>query len=475
MRIDKSGHEIRSVEDWFRYAPPKMGERQWKDGRSAKELARSWFRKEVACPPEEMRLLLERAFRTEIAFDEAEPECIIELDDFAGEHRNCDLVVLCKAGTQLVAINIEAKADEPFGDTTVGDYYDQKADFPSHVPVRIRQLSLALFGREPDEAIRRLRYQLLHAAAATLIEAAANEAELGLFLVHEFRSATLNGNKLKQNAADWQNFVHAFPELAAAQIEKNQILGPVSVPGGGARAEFCAALSRETGYRARVDHCRRDSVSAYRVLPVRKMIVTTTLLLVVAASALAQNTAAQSPKQPTRPGNGIPTRQSDADNVGATGAPCLFDAERGEVPNCLRKNAAGELFIAPQFLKELPFDAHGLAAVLSPREGWMYVNRRGKVVITGVPVMDNWADSFHDGLVRIVRNGKYGFANRKGQVVIPPIYGGAMNFEKGRATVCKGCESKRAEPECEHHVLAGGEWFRINTKGTVLTRLRQNN
>jgi hypothetical protein len=97
-----------------------MRERQWKNGRSAKELGRSWFRKGLAFPPEELRLLLERIFQTEMAFDEARPECIIELDDFAGEHRNCDLVVLCKAGTQPIAINIEAKA-EPFGDT-IGGY-----------------------------------------------------------------------------------------------------------------------------------------------------------------------------------------------------------------------------------------------------------------------------------------------------------------------------------------------------------------
>ena len=209
-----------------------MGKRQWKDGRSAKELARSWFRKECACPPEELRSLLERTFRTEITFDEATPECIIKLDDFAGEHRNCDLVVHCRTGTRHITVNIEAKADEPFGDTTVGDYYDQKANSQSNVPARIMQLSLALFGRAPDEAIRKLRYQLLHAAAATLIEAKASGAELGLFLVHEFRSKSLNENKLTQNGTDWENFVHAFPELANARFEKNHILGPVSVPGG---------------------------------------------------------------------------------------------------------------------------------------------------------------------------------------------------------------------------------------------------
>lgn len=232
MRIHKSEHEILSVEDWFKYAPPKKGALQWDDKRSAKELAQAWCGKGFACPPADMRLLLERTFRTEIVFDEAKPECVIRLDDFAGEHRNCDLVLLCNVGTKRMVINVEAKADEPFGDA-IGEYYERKNGSGSKVPARIRQLSQALFGREPDEIIQRLRYQLLHAAAATLIEAKENEAELGLFLVHEFRSSSLNRDKLMQNGADWENFVHAFPELAAAQFEKNQILGPLSVPGDG--------------------------------------------------------------------------------------------------------------------------------------------------------------------------------------------------------------------------------------------------
>ena len=75
--------------------------------------------------------------------------------------------------------------------------------------------------------------QLRPAAAATLIEAKENDAEVGLFLVHEFRSSSLKRDKLIQNGNDWENFVHAFPELAAAQFEKNQIFGPLSVPGDG--------------------------------------------------------------------------------------------------------------------------------------------------------------------------------------------------------------------------------------------------
>jgi hypothetical protein len=32
MRIRKSENDIRSLEDWLIYAPPKMGVRHWKDG-----------------------------------------------------------------------------------------------------------------------------------------------------------------------------------------------------------------------------------------------------------------------------------------------------------------------------------------------------------------------------------------------------------------------------------------------------------
>lgn len=158
-----------------------------------------------------------------------------------------------------------------------------------------------------------------------------------------------------------------------------------------------------------------------------------------------------------------------------TGAPCLFDAERGEVPNCLLNDANGELSVSPPLVKELKFDLHDLAAVHSRKDGWMYVNREGKVVITGVVLMDNWADTFHDGLVRFMRNNKYGFADVTGRTVIAPIYDGALNFENGYATVCKGCKSKCADPDCEYHFFSGGIFFTIDTKGTKRTQSHRDN
>jgi WG containing repeat len=155
------------------------------------------------------------------------------------------------------------------------------------------------------------------------------------------------------------------------------------------------------------------------------------LLLSAAATVGPQHPTAQSATQPTGPGNPTANGRSDGANVNLPDTSCLFDVERGDLPRCLRENPSGELFVAPRFLKELNFDSRGLATVHSPTQGWMYVTREGKVVITGVAVMDNWADSFHNGLVRFVRNGKYGFANRKGRVVIPSVYDGAMTSTRG--------------------------------------------
>jgi hypothetical protein len=136
----------------------------------------------VPAPPEELRSLIEETFGPGIAFEEAMPECIVQLDEFEGEQRNSDLVILCGSKSERIVISIEAKADEPFGDTAVGDYYDRKLNTKSNIPNRIKKLSTGLFGTEPDgTVVRTLRYQLVHSAGAALIAAKAQEGDCAVF------------------------------------------------------------------------------------------------------------------------------------------------------------------------------------------------------------------------------------------------------------------------------------------------------
>ena len=145
------------------------------------------------------------------------------------------------------------------------------------------------------------------------------------------------------------------------------------------------------------------------------------------------------------------------------GTPCLFSLARGEVPNCVYTKFNGRRFISPRYLKALSFDRYGLATVRVD-DGWMYVDRHGNALITGVPTVDNGPDYFRDGLVRFVKDEKYGFADRKGRIVIQPIYDGAMPFEEGKAKVCQGCVIKRTG---EYQFFSGGRWILLDTKGAT--------
>ena len=162
---------------------------------------------------------------------------------------------------------------------------------------------------------------------------------------------------------------------------------------------------------------------------------------------------------------------TNAQPPSASARACTFDFERPDLPDCVLMKESGRLLVSSKYVRDLPFDSRGLAAVWVEGLGWSYANRVGELVITGVVGMDNGADTFHSGLVRVVRNRKYGFANRRGTIVIPAEYDGALNFEKGTAVVCRNC---RTETDGEHSWFSGGQWFRINTRGQVIENLKSD-
>lgn len=126
------------------------------------------------------------------------------------------------------------------------------------------------------------------------------------------------------------------------------------------------------------------------------------------------------------------------------------------------------LFVKTPALKRLQFSG-GLAPLWSKSAGWLYVDKRGKVVIEGVVAMDNGADPFRDGLVRVERGGKCGFVDQKGTIRVPLMYDGCLGFEKGKARVCVKCKLECAEKECEHHEYKGGDWRCVGPWGARVT------
>ncbi len=86
LLIQKNGHGIASVDEWFQFAPPKGGSRQWCDNRSAKELAKAFLESGTPAVPTEIDALLSshRELGT-VDLSTAFPEHKIALDKFPGE------------------------------------------------------------------------------------------------------------------------------------------------------------------------------------------------------------------------------------------------------------------------------------------------------------------------------------------------------------------------------------------------------
>jgi hypothetical protein len=89
----KNGDLIRSWEEWER--PKKTY--QWKEGRSAMELARIWFRESIASPPKEYIEIIKTV-----------PELITDLPPTnCKSGRNHDIHCECEFGNQKVTVCVE--------------------------------------------------------------------------------------------------------------------------------------------------------------------------------------------------------------------------------------------------------------------------------------------------------------------------------------------------------------------------------
>jgi hypothetical protein len=142
---------------------------------------------------------------------------------------------------------------------------------------------------------------------------------------------------------------------------------------------------------------------------------------------------------------------------------CTYAAKTGgdvlHFEHCARTDPAGHPRLERKHLLALEFDRHGLAGV-NIGDGWYYVRRDGR--FAAVMKMDNWAESFADGLARSPVAGKIGFINRNLALAIPARYDGALPFEHGWAEVCIDC---KLVSHGEHSWYEGGRWACIDRLG----------
>lgn len=169
--------------------------------------------------------------------NEVHPEFKVRFDDARGEPRNADLVAQCTAGAGDFALSVEAKADEPFGQTVADQLHraatliaeEADSDLPGRVTLLIRSLFCERVPGTPK--VGELRYQLLTAAAGAISYAGAVGASTAVLVFHEFYSAALRPTRLVENDEDLTRFLARLSGNSTLRLVPGMLLGPFNVPG----------------------------------------------------------------------------------------------------------------------------------------------------------------------------------------------------------------------------------------------------
>lgn len=158
---------------------PHLGKpTHWKEGRSAKAVAESWFRANDLPPAVRAVLDQSEEYRGAELIDAWLERCV-DLGD-GQRPTQTDLMAVLGIGDELAVVAVEAKVDESFG-PTVAEWLVGASE------AKLRRLAYlaGLFGLDPA-ACGPLRYQFLHRTASALLEAQRYRAKWAVMLVQSF-------------------------------------------------------------------------------------------------------------------------------------------------------------------------------------------------------------------------------------------------------------------------------------------------
>ena len=192
---------ITNLESWFKLSPPMGGIIQWKDGRSAKELAR-YMTANYPLVPQKIENTLLSFVDKDAEFNWA-AEYVTEFQEFnlgKGEGRNHDAFMF----NSEIVVGIEGKADEPLGSQLISEAIKNASENKTQ---RINGMIKMLWGDSPKNHPN-TRYQLVTASTATLLEATKKNVKKAILIVIVFKKeGCYSKEKINSNKTDIQNFL----------------------------------------------------------------------------------------------------------------------------------------------------------------------------------------------------------------------------------------------------------------------------
>jgi hypothetical protein len=92
----------------------------------------------------------------------------------------------------------------------------------------------------------------------------------------------------------------------------------------------------------------------------------------------------------------------------------------------------GQIVIPPKFHRAYSFQ-NGFAIVENPKKPWAsFINKSGEIVLTD---RVNPLSRYNEGLINCNDNEKWGYMNISGEIIIKPIFANARPFYEGKAAV----------------------------------------
>lgn len=127
------------------------------------------------------------------------------------------------------------------------------------------------------------------------------------------------------------------------------------------------------------------------------------------------------------------------------------------------KNQKGEVIIpAGKYARCFTDTFKTYAIVAKPNSGFIAIDRQENILYE-VFIFDNGPDEISEGLFRIVKNKKIGYADfETGKIVIQPQFDCAFPFKNAAAKVSIDCKTESAG---EHSAWISDHWYYIDKKG----------
>lgn len=194
---------------------PHLGKpTHWKQGRSAKSVADSWFQANDL--PERVRAVVEQSEELMGAeLVDSWMERCTDLGDKRGSATQTDLLAILGVGDELAVMAVEAKVTESFGPLVsewIGEGGEGKED-------RLQRLcDLLGFDRA---CVGDLRYQLFHRTAAAILEARRYRANKAVLMVHSFCP----------DATGLADFVAFYERMGIIGAGRDRLSAPKTVAG----------------------------------------------------------------------------------------------------------------------------------------------------------------------------------------------------------------------------------------------------